>query len=245
MKTKYTITITVESWNNHEIDMALLLEQAHDAAEYLHLGTTTIRGNVIQDGIDGPQVSEVTDDQEPAKTDTKTINIKPSNLDTVNGYMGHDCIQPFIDVAMPQKKGLFALVRTSNPGGDRLQTLKLADGRQMVDEMAAFVAEIGEQSVGDCGYSLLGAVVGATKVEDIARLRKLMPQQIFLVPGYGAQGGGAQDVKASFKADGTGAIITASRSVIYAHVSKPDMDWKVAVAEGAAELNREIRAILG
>lgn len=88
MKTKYTIKITVESWNNHEIDMALLLEQAQDAAEYLHLGTTTIRGDVIQDGIDGPQVSEVTDDQEPAKTDPNTINIKPSNLDTVNGYMG-------------------------------------------------------------------------------------------------------------------------------------------------------------
>ena len=88
MKTKYTIKITVESWNNHEIDMALLLEQAHDAAEYLHLGTTTIRGDVIQDGIDGPQVTEVTDDPTPAKTDPNTINIKPSNLDTVNGYMG-------------------------------------------------------------------------------------------------------------------------------------------------------------
>lgn len=163
---------------------------------------------------------------------------------TVNGYMGHDCIQPFIDVAMPQKKGLFSLVRTSNPGGDRIQTLKLADGRQMVDEMATFVYELGQQSVGNCGYSLLGAVVGATKVEDIARMRKLMPQQIFLVPGYGAQGGGAEDVKASFKADGTGAIITASRSVIYAHASKPDMNWKDAVALGAAELNSEIRAIL-
>lgn len=168
----------------------------------------------------------------------------PDSL-TVNGYMGHDCLQPFMDLAIQQKKGLFALVRTSNPGGDRLQTLKLADGRQMVDEMAAFIAELGEQSVGDRGYSLLGAVVGATKVEDIARLRKIMPQQIFLVPGYGAQGGGAEDVQASFKADRTGAIITASRSVIYAHNNKPQLHWKDAVSEGAAELNQEIRDIVG
>ncbi|MAX24191.1 MAG: orotidine-5'-phosphate decarboxylase [Phycisphaeraceae bacterium] len=170
--------------------------------------------------------------------------LKGADALTVNGYMGHDCLQPFIDVAIPQKKGLFSLVRTSNPGGDRIQTLKLADGRQMVDEMATFIAELGEQSVGDCGYSLLGAVVGATKVEDIARMRELMPQQIFLVPGYGAQGGGAEDVKASFKEDGTGAIITASRSVIYAHTRLPDMDWKDAVAQGARELNTEIREIL-
>ncbi|MFG0248877.1 MAG: orotidine-5'-phosphate decarboxylase [Phycisphaeraceae bacterium JB051] len=170
--------------------------------------------------------------------------LKGADSLTVNGYMGHDCLQPFIDVDNPQKKGQFSLVRTSKPGGDRIQTLKLADGRELVDEMAAFIAELGEQSVGDCGYSLLGAVVGATKVEDIARLRGLMPQQIFLVPGYGAQGGGAEDVKASFKQDGTGAIITASRSVIYAHTRLPDMHWKDAVAQGAKELNTEIREIL-
>jgi len=168
----------------------------------------------------------------------------PDSL-TINGYMGHDCIQPFVDLAVKQNKGLFVLVRTSNPGGDRLQTLKLADGREMVDEVAALVAGLGEQSVGDSGYSMLGAVVGATKVQDIARLRKLMPKQLFLVPGYGAQGGNAEDVKASFNENGTGAIITASRSVIYAYASKPEMNWKDAVAQGAQKLNHEIREILG
>ena len=88
MKTKYTITITVESWNNHDIDMNQLLEQAEDTAEYLQMGVNPLGGDVIQDGIDGTQVSEVTDDPTPAKTDPNTINVKPSNLDTVNGYMG-------------------------------------------------------------------------------------------------------------------------------------------------------------
>ncbi len=163
---------------------------------------------------------------------------------TVNGYLGTDGIEPFFTVAQAEGKGLFALVRTSNPGGDAIQSLRLADGRSIAEAVGDAVAQLGEKSVGACGYSLLGAVVGATKKEDAAALRKRLPQQIFLVPGFGAQGGSADDVRACFKADKTGAVITASRSVIYAFEGKGG-DWKTHVAAGALDLKAQIRAILG
>lgn len=143
-------------------------------------------------------------------------NLSGADALTINPYMGPDTMEPFIDHASEHGQGLFALVRTSNPGSDALQTLDLADGRRVVDAVADMVVGAGADHVGERGYSLLGAVVGATKTDEIAALRQRMPQQIFLVPGYGAQGGAAEDVKACFNPDGTGAIITASRSIIYA-----------------------------
>ena len=166
---------------------------------------------------------------------------------TVNPYLGVDGIEPFAKVANEQGKGLFSLVRTSNPGGDALQTQKLADGRSVAEMVAELVADFGANYVGACGYSLLGAVVGATKSKDGAALRAKMPQQIFLVPGYGAQGGTADDVKPLFKQDGTGAIITASRSVIYAYLQQDGeqaADWKAAIASAAKQLRDEIQGIL-
>jgi len=165
---------------------------------------------------------------------------------TINSYLGSDSIEPFVEVAGREGKGLFALVRTSNPGSDELQTLPLADGRAVVDAVAQMIAKLGaaEEYIGECGYSLLGAVVGATKAEDAARLRDLMPQQIFLVPGFGAQGGSADDVRACFKQDGTGALITASRSIIYAHQKAPDVDWRTAVGDAAKLMNEQIREII-
>ena len=163
---------------------------------------------------------------------------------TVNGYLGGDSLEPLIDVAAAQGKGLFALVRTSNPGGDALQGLKLDDGRSVGEAVADLVAQQGEAHVGERGYSLLGAVVGATKPADAASLRRHMPRQIFLVPGFGAQGGGADDVRACFKADGTGAIITASRSVNYAFEKAPEADWKQAIEAAALDLRQQIRGIL-
>lgn len=162
---------------------------------------------------------------------------------TVNGYLGADGVSPFFEVAQKEGKGLFALVRTSNPGGDAIQKLRLEDGRTIADAVGDMVAELGKASVGACGYSLLGAVVGATKKEDAASLRARLPQQIFLVPGFGAQGGGADDVRACFKADKTGAIITASRSVIFAFEGKAG-DWKTHVEAGAKDLKAQVQAIL-
>ena len=163
---------------------------------------------------------------------------KGSSFDwiTINSYLGEDGITPFLK---HRGHGAFALVRTSNPGGDELQNLQLQDGRTVAHAVAQIVSRIGSKHLGESGYSALGAVVGATKPQDATRLREIMPQQIFLVPGYGAQGGGANDVLPCFKTDGTGAIVTASRSVIYAF--KPDdPKWQEAVADAAARFADEI-----
>ncbi|MDX1565641.1 MAG: orotidine-5'-phosphate decarboxylase [Phycisphaeraceae bacterium] len=163
---------------------------------------------------------------------------------TVNGYFGSDGLDPFLAVCREQGKGLFALVRTSNPGGDAIQSQKLTDGRTVAETMGAVVADLGGEKMllGERGFSCLGAVVGATKAEDAERLRQIMPQQLFLVPGFGAQGGTADDVRPCFRADGTGALITASRSITYAFGNEEG--WAEAVAEAAARMNRQIAAIV-
>ena len=162
---------------------------------------------------------------------------------TVNSYLGVDGIQPMIDAANAAGSGVFVLVRTSNPGGDALQTIPLADGRTVTQAVADLVVQAGETCRGQSGYSSVGAVVGATKPEDAQALRKRMPQQLFLVPGYGAQGGSAEDVRACFNEDGQGAIIAASRSVIYAF-DQNDEDWTQAVEQAAITMKQDIRKIL-
>lgn len=162
---------------------------------------------------------------------------------TVNAYLGADGLAPFLDVASRAGKGLFALVRTSNPGGDAIQALTLADGRSVAEAVAQVIADAGEGLVGRSGYSLLGAVVGATKGRDIARLRRTMPKQIFLVPGFGAQGGSADDVRACFDESGRGAVVTASRSVLYAF-EKEGGDWQKAVENAALEMKEQVQAAL-
>lgn len=154
---------------------------------------------------------------------------------TVNPYMGEDSIAPFLQ----DNCGAFALVRTSNPSGDALQCLRLADGTTLCHAVAAMIDRIGSHDIGSSGYSSLGAVVGATKSTEIAALRALMPRQWFLVPGYGAQGGGADDVLQCFDAKGLGAIITASRSVIYPQPQS--VDWKSSIARAAAAMREELR----
>ncbi|MCA9286435.1 MAG: orotidine-5'-phosphate decarboxylase [Phycisphaerales bacterium] len=154
---------------------------------------------------------------------------------TVNGYLGEDGIRPFLR----PERGAFVLVRTSNPGGDALQQEALADGRTIAQAMADLVATIGAGRIGQRGYSDLGAVVGATKRQDAVELRRRMPQQILLVPGYGAQGGSLDDALVCFNRDGQGAIVTASRSVIYAF-ERDDPRWQDAVHAAAAAFRDEV-----
>jgi len=162
---------------------------------------------------------------------------------TANGYLGEDGLLPFLArVDGAPGRGAFALVRTSNGSGDAIQSLRLADGRTVAEAMADSVATLGAAHLGEQGTSALGAVVGATKRADAAALRTRMPQQMLLVPGYGAQGGGVDDVLPCFRADGTGAIITASRSVLYPSGSS---DWRGNVARAAEAFHHEIRRGLG
>ncbi len=163
---------------------------------------------------------------------------------TVNGYLGDDGIAPFLHATGGAGRGAFALVRTSNPSGDAFQSLRLADGRSIAEAMADLVATLGAGHLGERGTSALGAVVGATKRHDAAALRARMPQQMFLVPGYGAQGGGVDDVLPCFRSDGTGAIVTASRSVIYP-AGGGGADWTAAIAKAAERFRAEIRSGLG
>lgn len=153
-------------------------------------------------------------------TPTPTIN---ADALTVTPYLGTDGITPFTKVCQEQGKGIFVLVRTSNPSSDEIQGQPVGD--QLMDEhIATLVEGWGRDLIGDNGFSSVGAVVGATYPEEASALRNLMPNQIFLVPGYGAQGGGAEDVKPCFHENGTGAIVNSSRGIIFAYLK--DDKWK-------------------
>ncbi|HEX2279958.1 MAG TPA: orotidine-5'-phosphate decarboxylase [Candidatus Tectomicrobia bacterium] len=135
---------------------------------------------------------------------------------TVNPYVGGDGVLPFVNAAKTAGKGLFILVKTSNPTSGDIQNL-LVDGRPLYERLAELVQQWGQGTEGVTGYQAVGAVVGATYPAEAARLRGLMPHTYFLVPGYGAQGAGAADVQACFNADGYGAIINSSRAIMYAY----------------------------
>ncbi len=166
-----------------------------------------------------------------------------SDAITVNPYFGADGLAPFVAAAAGAGKGVFVLVRTSNPSAGQVQDFADADGRRFYEHLAAQIAKLGEEFLGQCGYSCVGAVVGATYPDEARRLRRLMPRQIFLVPGYGAQGASAADCQAAFASNGQGAIVNASRSVIYAferdEYSK--LNWRDAVAAAAKDFAADIR----
>ncbi len=134
---------------------------------------------------------------------------------TINPYLGSDGIMPFIEVCKQENKGIFILVKTSNPSSGEFQD-RLVDGRPLYELVGDKVAEWGEMFMGT-NYSYIGAVVGATYPEMGKKLRSLMPKTVILVPGYGAQGGKAEDLKHYFNKDGSGAIVNSSRGIIAAY----------------------------
>ena len=145
--------------------------------------------------------------------------IEPFGADTltVNGYLGTDGIAPLLKVCKERDKGIYVLVKTSNPSSGELQDMKLEDGTPIYARMGDMCEKWGEDSIGKYGYSSVGAVVGATYPEMLAELRKRLPHTMFLVPGYGAQGGGAEGLKGGFDERGLGAIVNSSRAVMCAY----------------------------
>src|SRR5690606_440726 len=131
---------------------------------------------------------------------------------TVNPMLGLDTLGPFLDAAASSEKGLFVLVRTSNPGSDVLQDVKLADGRTWSEMLAERLNDLASHPryLGRHGYGLVGAVGGATQPHLMASLRQALPRSIFLLPGYGTQGATAEMTKAAFDSDGRGEIVSAS-----------------------------------
>lgn len=169
---------------------------------------------------------------------------------TVNAYLGQDSLQPFLDVAREYGKGVFALVRTSNPAAAAIQDVVLSTGEPFYMHLGKLVESWGSGCIGQRGYSCLGAVVGATNAQQLADLRAALPHTLFLVPGLGAQGGTAQDAAKAFKSDGTGAIINASRSIIFAYKDAKYKDlapsnWEKAVEQAVLETKQQIKEALG
>lgn len=146
---------------------------------------------------------------------SKTFSAFDEDFATVNPYLGSDGIKPFIDVCREEKKGIFILVKTSNPSGGEFQD-RIIDGRPLYEWVGEKVNEWGADCMGD-GYSYVGAVVGATYPEMGRTLRKIMPKSFILVPGYGAQGGKGADLVDFFNEDGLGAIVNSSRGIIAAY----------------------------
>lgn len=162
---------------------------------------------------------------------------------TVNPYLGEDGILPFIRQAKPRGKGLFVLVKTSNPSGPQLQDLP-SGGLPVYRHAAALVRKLGAELLGACGLAGVGAVVGATYPGVLRELREAMPDTIFLLPGVGAQGGKVEDLAPAFLPGRRGALITASRSIIYAHREHPGVAWKDAARAEACRLREEFRSRL-
>lgn len=166
---------------------------------------------------------------------------------TVNAYLGIDGVQPFIDVAKRDGRGIFCLVRTSNPSAGDFQDLKLEDGRLVYEAVAAKVSEWGQDMIGEEGFSSVGAVVGATWPEQAVAIRKIMPNTFILVPGYGAQGAGADAAVAGFTADGKGAIVNNSRGIMTAWKKHEGIDpWEFgnACREEALDMKEKLNAAL-
>lgn len=136
---------------------------------------------------------------------------------TVNGYLGTDGIEPLLKVCRESDKGIYVLVKTSNKSSGELQDLKLEDGTPIYAKMGDLCEKWGADTIGKYGYSAVGAVVGATYPEMLTELRQRLPHTMFLVPGYGAQGGGAEGLKGGFDANGLGAIVNSSRAVMCAY----------------------------
>lgn len=166
---------------------------------------------------------------------------------TVSPYLGDDSLEPFVTVATQRGAGIFVLVKTSNRGGKLFQDLVAGD-RPLFQHVAAFVERLAAQTAGAGGYGAVGAVVGATYPEELALLRSLMPHTWFLVPGYGAQRGTADDVAAAFDPHGLGAVINSSRNIIFAH-ARPEYAttygparWQEAVEAATRDMIAQLRA---
>jgi orotidine-5'-phosphate decarboxylase len=163
---------------------------------------------------------------------------------TVSTYLGRDSLEPFVTSCRRSGGGIFCLVKTSNPGGTDVQDLKLTDGNQVWQHVAKLVAELGEDVVGECGLSSIGAVVGATYPRAVSEARRLLPQAILLLPGIGAQGATPADVARAFTSGPASALVTVSRSVIYAFRFEGD-DWRSTAGAEAARLRGEVWAASG
>ena len=203
--------------------------------DYCHEKDLLVIGDIKRGDIGSTSGAYATGHLGKAKVGKKEFYGFDEDFITINPYMGTDSVQPFVDVAIPEKKGMFILTKTSNPSSGEFQD-RLVDGRPLYEWVAEKVVEWGNQHVGNCGYSYVGAVVGATYPEIGKVLREIMKKNFILVPGYGAQGAKGSDLVNYFNEDGLGAIVNSSRGIIAAY--KQEKYAKFG-PEGFAEASRQ------
>ena len=177
----------------------------------------------------------------------ETVQAFGGDAVTVNGYLGTDGIKPLLEICKNDDKGIFVLVKTSNPSSGELQDRVLDDGMTVYRTMGKMCEGWGSEAMGESGYSSVGAVVGATYTEQLGELRAALPHTFFLVPGYGAQGGGAKDVAPAFDENGRGAIINSSRGIMCAWKKEgcDEKDYAQAARREALRMRDEITAFIG
>ena len=202
--------------------------------DYCHEKDLVVIGDVKRGDIGSTSAAYAVGHLGKVQVGSRMLSAFNEDFATVNPYLGTDGIKPFVDVCREEKKGLFILVKTSNPSSGEFQD-RMIDGRPLYEWVGEKVAEWGEDCMGD-SYSYIGAVVGATYPEMGKVLRKVMPKSFILVPGYGAQGGKAADLVPYFNADGLGAIVNSSRGIIAAYKKEPYAKFG---AEHFAEASRQ------
>jgi orotidine-5'-phosphate decarboxylase len=177
------------------------------------------------------------------RTGERQLSVWQADALTVNPYLGRDAVEPFIESARKVSAGVFVLVRTSNPGAGLFQDLMVRGDppRPLYQHVGAAVAAWARENIGECGLGDVGAVVGATYPAETGALRQLMPEVVFLVPGFGAQGGTAETARPAFRPDGLGAVVSSSRGVLFPF--KPsDKGWEAKVE---AALRAAVAALSG
>ena len=172
------------------------------------------------------------------------IEAFPSDYVTVNGYLGTDGIAPFVEECEKNEKGIFVLVKTSNPSGAEVQNLVLENGVPVYEYMGGLVEKWGESTIGKYGYSAVGAVVGATHPTEAKRLREVLPHTFFLIPGYGAQGGNAQMLKSCFGANGLGGVVNNSRGILCAYKKNGGTYYEAARLATVA-MQKDLASVIG
>ncbi len=215
---------------------------------YAHSAGLLVLGDIKRGDIGSTAAAYADGMMRPAAKSGRLANpfqIGPHDAVTLNPYLGYDNIGPFFDMASENGQGLYILVKTSNPTSSELQDLELKSGGTVAQAVARLVNTWAERLLGASGLSSVGAVVGATHPEELGGYRELMPNVPFLIPGYGAQGGTAAGIMGGFRADGSGALVNASRSVIYAWMkdNKPD-DWQGAAERAVIAMNADINTAL-
>lgn len=174
----------------------------------------------------------------------KALCAFPADMLTVNGYLGSDGIVPFVEQCKENDKGIFVLVKTSNPSSGELQNLQLTDGRAVYECMGDMVELWGKDTVGKYGYSAVGAVVGATYPEEAKILRARLPHTFFLIPGYGAQGANAEMLKNCFDKNGLGGIVNNSRGILCAYKKRGGTYFEAA-RQACLDMKADLLSVLG